>query len=76
MLGATGCKIKEQNYSISLYHIHTYKCKSNISVPGYLLTVCGPVPDVLLLLFHAMFEHHAPRAGHGAGAWGGGCAEP
>lgn len=34
------------------------------SVPGYLLAVCCPVPDVLLLLFHAVFDPHSTWACH------------
>lgn len=45
-------------------------------LPGDLLAVGRPVPDVLVLLSHAVLHHHASRAGHqprgGAGGGGGG----
>lgn len=43
------------------------------SIPGYFLAVCRPVPDVLLLLLHAVLDPrsagcgcHCARAGGGA----------
>lgn len=48
------------------------------SAPGYLLAVCRPVPDVLLLLLHAVFDAGSARSGRhrAAGARPGPGAQP
>lgn len=46
------------------------------SVPGYLLAVGGPVPDVLLLLLHAVFDSRSGSADSRRGARSDRAAEP
>lgn len=45
------------------------------SVPGYFLAVSCPVPDVLVLLLHAVFDPDPTRARHATATWTGAGAE-
>lgn len=45
-------------------------------IPSNLLAVCCPVPDVLLLLLHAVFHYDATWWSRAAGAWSRGGAQP
>lgn len=46
------------------------------SIPGYLLAVCCPVPDVLLLLFHTVLHPRSAGRRHAAAAWTRRAVEP